>query len=122
MAVVALLEMGAGASVYAYRTNLNEGFDQGLNESMAVYDLDKSKSSHIDTMQSTVSILTMFPFVYLQPDESGYSYDRALMRIISLTRTNGELQLRHNDPLRRFRGKIAYLTKATGIITVALLR
>lgn len=52
LAVVALLELGAGASVYAYRTSLNEGFDQGLNESMAAY--DQSKSSHIDTMQSTL--------------------------------------------------------------------
>ncbi|XP_011686927.1 PREDICTED: tetraspanin-6-like [Wasmannia auropunctata] len=50
LAVVALLELGAGASVYAYRTSLNEGFDQGLNESMAAYDQSKS----IDTMQSTL--------------------------------------------------------------------
>ncbi|XP_018316804.1 tetraspanin-7 isoform X1 [Mycetomoellerius zeteki] len=54
LAVVALLELGAGASVYAYRTSLNEGFDQGLNESMAAYGQDNSKSSHIDTMQSTL--------------------------------------------------------------------
>lgn len=51
---MALLELGAGASVYAYRTSLNEGFDQGLNESMATYGQDDSKSSHIDTMQSTL--------------------------------------------------------------------
>lgn len=54
LAVVALLELGAGASVYAYRTSLNEGFDQGLNESMAAYGQDRSKSNHIDTMQSTL--------------------------------------------------------------------
>ncbi|KAL0115511.1 hypothetical protein PUN28_010792 [Cardiocondyla obscurior] len=54
LAVVALLELGAGASVYAYRTSLNEGFDQGLNESMMAYGQDQSKTSHIDTMQSTL--------------------------------------------------------------------
>ncbi|RLU26086.1 hypothetical protein DMN91_002249 [Ooceraea biroi] len=53
LAVVALLELGAGASVYAYRTNLNEGFDQGLNESMIAYGQEHSISNHIDTMQST---------------------------------------------------------------------
>lgn len=59
---MALLELGAGASVYAYRTSLNEGFDQGLNESMAAYGQDHSKSSHIDTMQSTVSVLIFICF------------------------------------------------------------
>ncbi|EZA49062.1 Tetraspanin-7, partial [Ooceraea biroi] len=59
LAVVALLELGAGASVYAYRTNLNEGFDQGLNESMIAYGQEHSISNHIDTMQSTVSIFTV---------------------------------------------------------------
>ncbi|CAL1674680.1 unnamed protein product [Lasius platythorax] len=54
LALVALLELGAGASIYAYRTNLNEGFDQGLNESMAAYGQDRAMSSHIDTMQSTL--------------------------------------------------------------------
>ncbi|CAG5095635.1 tetraspanin-7-like [Cotesia glomerata] len=54
LAVVALLELGAGASVYAYRTTLTEGFDQGLNDSMALYGIDKAKSAHIDVMQSTL--------------------------------------------------------------------
>ncbi|EFN83740.1 tetraspanin-7 [Harpegnathos saltator] len=54
LAVVALLELGAGASIYAYCTSLNEGFDQGLNESMATYAQDYAKSSHIDTMQTTL--------------------------------------------------------------------
>lgn len=57
LAVVALLELGAGASVYAYRTTLTEGFDQGLNDSMALYGIDKAKSAHIDVMQSTVSFI-----------------------------------------------------------------
>lgn len=54
LAVVALLELAAGASIYAYRTNLNEKFDQDLNETMSVYGLDERKSANIDTMQSTV--------------------------------------------------------------------
>lgn len=54
LAVVALLELGAGASVYAYRTSLNEGFTQGLNDSMVAYNQDPTKRSHIDTMQSTL--------------------------------------------------------------------
>ncbi|XP_016922937.2 tetraspanin-7 [Apis cerana] len=54
LAVVALLELAAGASIYAYRTNLNEKFDQDLNETMSVYGLDERKSANIDTMQSTL--------------------------------------------------------------------
>ncbi|XP_076236784.1 tetraspanin-7 [Calliopsis andreniformis] len=54
LAVVALLELGAGASVYAYQSSLNERFDQGLNESMAVYGKDETKTSHIDIMQYTL--------------------------------------------------------------------
>lgn len=54
LAVVALLELGVGASVYAYRTNLNEAFDQSLNQSMEAYGQDDSMSNRIDTMQSTL--------------------------------------------------------------------
>ncbi|XP_066597470.1 tetraspanin-7-like [Prorops nasuta] len=54
LAVVALLELAAGASVYAYRASLNEGFDQALNDSLSAYGDDTSKSAHIDTMQSTL--------------------------------------------------------------------
>lgn len=54
MAVVALLELGAGASVYAYRNALTEGFDQSLNDSLAVYNINPDKTGHIDTMQSKV--------------------------------------------------------------------
>lgn len=60
LAVVALLELGVGASVYAYRTSLNEAFDQGLNESITAYGLDNIKAHHIDMMQSKVSIVIMF--------------------------------------------------------------
>ncbi|CAK9826595.1 TSPAN7 [Anthophora retusa] len=54
LAVVALLELGAGASIYAYRTNINEKFDQNLNETMAVYGQDAKKTSDIDSMQCTL--------------------------------------------------------------------
>lgn len=54
LAVVAILGLGAGASVYAYRSTLNEGFYQGLNDSMVVYGQDPVRSNHIDTMQSTL--------------------------------------------------------------------
>ncbi|XP_050458681.1 tetraspanin-7-like [Cataglyphis hispanica] len=54
LAVVALLELGAGASVYAYRTNLNEGFDQSLNQSMEAYGQNHSMNNYLDSMQSTL--------------------------------------------------------------------
>lgn len=69
LAVVALLELGAGASVYAYRTSLNEGFDQGLNESMAAYEKDESIRTHINIMQKTVSIFTVFLFAFRYFDD-----------------------------------------------------
>ncbi|XP_015521779.1 tetraspanin-7 [Neodiprion pinetum] len=54
LAVVVLLELGSGASVYAYRNALTEGFDQGLNESLVLYVDDPNKHHDIDTMQSTL--------------------------------------------------------------------
>ncbi|XP_071862442.1 tetraspanin-7 [Bombus fervidus] len=54
LAIVALLELAAGASIYAYRTNLNEKFDHDLNQTMSVYRHDETKTIHIDTMQSTL--------------------------------------------------------------------
>ncbi|XP_003702352.1 tetraspanin-7 [Megachile rotundata] len=54
LAVVTLLELGAGASIYAYRTNLNEKFDQDFNDTMAVYSQDERKTADIDTIQSTL--------------------------------------------------------------------
>ncbi|KZC08195.1 Tetraspanin-7 [Dufourea novaeangliae] len=54
LAVVALLVLGSGASVYAYRTSFNEKFYEALNESMAVYRQDEVKTDHIDSMQSTL--------------------------------------------------------------------
>ncbi|KOC62827.1 Tetraspanin-6 [Habropoda laboriosa] len=54
LAVVALVELGVGASIYAYRTNLNEKFDTNLNDTMAVYGQDARKTSYIDTIQYTL--------------------------------------------------------------------
>ncbi|XP_003393642.1 tetraspanin-7-like [Bombus affinis] len=54
LAIVALLELAAGASIYAYRTNLNEKFDHDLNQTMSAYRHDETKTIHIDTMQSTL--------------------------------------------------------------------
>lgn len=52
LVLVALLELCAGASVYAYRTSLIESFDQGLNKSMTLYGSDETTKMHIDIMQS----------------------------------------------------------------------
>ncbi|XP_031778553.1 tetraspanin-7-like isoform X2 [Nasonia vitripennis] len=54
LAVIALLELGAGASVYTYRNTLIEGFDRGLNESLNAYGTDNTKSFHVDIMQKTL--------------------------------------------------------------------
>ncbi|KAJ8680949.1 hypothetical protein QAD02_016736 [Eretmocerus hayati] len=54
LAVVAMLELSAGASIYTYRNTLIEGFDRGLNESLIVYGTDKKKSFHVDIMQHTL--------------------------------------------------------------------
>lgn len=59
LAVIALLELGAGASVYTYRNTLIEGFDRGLNESLNAYGTDNTKSFHVDIMQKTVNIYTL---------------------------------------------------------------
>ncbi|KAL7300912.1 tetraspanin-7-like [Trichogramma pretiosum] len=53
LAVIALLELGAAASVYTYRTTVIEGFDRALNDSLLAYGVDKTKSFHLDIMQST---------------------------------------------------------------------
>ncbi|XP_053973396.1 tetraspanin-7-like isoform X2 [Hylaeus anthracinus] len=54
LAVVALLELGVGASVYANRTCLRDKFYLGLNESMAEYGRNDIKRDHIDSMQATL--------------------------------------------------------------------
>lgn len=64
LAMIALLELAAGASMYTYRTTLIEGFDRGLNESLNTYGVDKSKTFHFDLMQKTVYII-IFPLIYV---------------------------------------------------------
>ncbi|CAL7933785.1 unnamed protein product [Xylocopa violacea] len=54
LAVVAILELGAGASIYACLANLNETFDQDLNETMTLYGENKQKTADINTIQSTL--------------------------------------------------------------------
>ncbi|XP_060817406.1 tetraspanin-7-like [Bombus pascuorum] len=54
LAIVALLVLTGGASIYAYRATLNEKFDHDLNQTMSVYKHDEIKTIHIDTMQSTL--------------------------------------------------------------------
>ncbi|XP_033228399.1 tetraspanin-7-like [Belonocnema kinseyi] len=52
LAVIALLELGAGASIYSYRSALTEGFDKGLNHSLDAYPDPKARTAHVDFMQS----------------------------------------------------------------------
>lgn len=54
LAAVAVMELGAGASVYAYRNSLNEKFDQSIKENMALYEQDEAKTARIDYMQTTL--------------------------------------------------------------------
>ncbi|XP_015601848.1 tetraspanin-7 isoform X2 [Cephus cinctus] len=54
LAVVALLELGAGASIYAYRDTLTEGLNAGLTKSLEVYGENQTKSAHLDIMQKTL--------------------------------------------------------------------
>lgn len=54
LAATALLELGAGASVYSYRSTLTEGFDQGLNFSLDAYTDTNARTTQVDFMQSTV--------------------------------------------------------------------
>ncbi|XP_058804799.1 tetraspanin-7-like [Phymastichus coffea] len=60
LAVIALLELAAGAAVYTYRDALTKSFDKGLNESMLVYGKvdvhghKDPKTRHIDLMQANL--------------------------------------------------------------------
>jgi hypothetical protein len=53
--VTFMLEISAGVSIYAYRGKLLDGFDKGLNLSIATYSTDKEKANDFDMMQSRVS-------------------------------------------------------------------
>lgn len=56
LAVIFVLELGAGVSIFAYRSKLAEGFDQGLNQSIVNYQNGtREQSADFDLMQSTVS-------------------------------------------------------------------
>lgn len=61
MAVIFILELGAGVSIFAYRSKLADGFNQGLNESMINYQNGpKEKTAAFDLMQTTVSKLKQY--------------------------------------------------------------
>lgn len=49
-----MVECTAVLSGYAYRTELSNGFENGLNKSMEVYNVDYSRTSHINSLQAHV--------------------------------------------------------------------
>jgi tetraspanin-7 len=55
LAIVFVLELGAGLSIFAYRTKLTEGFDKGLSQAMVNY---RNNTGHLandfDVMQETL--------------------------------------------------------------------
>lgn len=55
LAIVFVLELGAGISIFAYRTKLTEGFDKGLTQAMINY---RNDTTHLavdfDRMQATL--------------------------------------------------------------------
>jgi tetraspanin-7 len=55
--VIFVLEISAGVSVYVYRDKLLDGFDKGLDQSIATYTTDHEKANDFDLMQSTVSMV-----------------------------------------------------------------
>lgn len=65
MAIVLVLELGAGVSIFAYRAKLKEGFDKGLTDAMENYHNDNHTkiSTDLDLIQKTVKLVTFF---YLQ--------------------------------------------------------
>lgn len=55
LAVVFVLELGAGVSIYAYRNKLTTGFDNGLTQAMVNYRNDTTRiAADFDLMQETV--------------------------------------------------------------------
>lgn len=56
LAIVFVLELGAGVSIFAYRTKLTEGFDKGLTTAMKNYNNASSTqvSSDLDLIQRTL--------------------------------------------------------------------
>lgn len=56
LAIVLVLELGAGVSIFAYRAKLKEGFDKGLTDAMENYHNDNHTkiSTDLDLIQKTV--------------------------------------------------------------------
>lgn len=56
LAIVFVLELGAGISIFAYRTKLLEGFDKGLNQTMLMYHSKPQDQAvaDFDTLQTTL--------------------------------------------------------------------
>ncbi|KAJ8917548.1 hypothetical protein NQ315_005597 [Exocentrus adspersus] len=55
LAVVFVMELGAGVSIFAYRSKLTEGFDKGLTQAMVNYRNDSAHlASDFDRMQETL--------------------------------------------------------------------
>ncbi|CAH1961734.1 unnamed protein product [Acanthoscelides obtectus] len=54
LAIVFVLEVGAGISIFAYRTKLTEGFDKGLTQAMTNYQLNTPEAQNFDRMQQTL--------------------------------------------------------------------
>ncbi|KAJ8952280.1 hypothetical protein NQ318_007448 [Aromia moschata] len=55
LAMMFVMELGAGVSIYAYRTKLTEGFDKGLTQAMINYRNDSAHlAADFDRMQQTL--------------------------------------------------------------------
>ncbi|XP_050309305.1 tetraspanin-7-like [Anthonomus grandis grandis] len=56
LAIVFVLELGAGVSIFAYRAKLTDGFDKGLTRAMMNYHNDSNSqvSSDLDLIQKTL--------------------------------------------------------------------
>ncbi|GAB0095982.1 Tetraspanin [Sergentomyia squamirostris] len=56
LAVVFVIELSLASSIYAYKDNLTEGFDKGLNQSMTRYGIPgtQQKTEDFDAMQTTL--------------------------------------------------------------------
>ncbi|KAK5646234.1 hypothetical protein RI129_004698 [Pyrocoelia pectoralis] len=55
LAIILVLELGAGISIFAYRSKLTSGFDTGLNQSLINYRSDSAgKAADIDAIQTAL--------------------------------------------------------------------
>jgi len=105
LAIVLVLELGAGVSIFAYRAKLKEGFDKGLTDAMENYHNDNHTkiSTDLDLIQKTVK-LVIFPKILnlrtnysciaavttvlkigsIYPIECRYQYHAAFRMIVTL--------------------------------------